>query len=149
MGSDYQAIYPEGANALGEFDITGGQITRSGLTQGYYRLTELQAPDGYQLLSEPIYFKLTAVSGQTVWQEVDVNGTVIDDPNFDFGSEGLILKNDKLKRDLTVEKQWDFSASNDFVQSSDLPYYVVKVEVYREGTGQIGDLLPTKLPVLI
>lgn len=148
MGSDYQAIYPEGANALGEFDITGGQITRSGLTQGYYRLTELQAPDGYQLLSEPIYFKLTAVSGQAVWQEVDVNGTVIDDPNFDFGSEGLILKNDKLKRDLTVEKQWDFSASNDFVQSSDLPYYVVKVEVYREGTGQIGDLLPTKVASL-
>lgn len=149
MGGDYQAIYPEGANALGEFDITGGQITREGLTQGYYRLTELQAPDGYQLLSEPVYFRLTAPSGQAVWQEVDDNGQVIDDPNFTFdASKQLILNNEKLKRDLTVEKQWDFSASNVFVILADLPYYVVKVDVYRDGTGQIGDTLPTKIASL-
>ena len=149
MGDDYQAIYPEGADALGEFDITGGQNTRSGLTKGYYRLTELQAPDGYQILSEPIYFKLTAnTGGQAVWEEVDATGTVTDNSHFDLTSDGLILKNDKLKRDLTVEKQWDFSASNDFVQSPDLPYYVVKVDVYREGTGQIGDTLPTKITSL-
>jgi hypothetical protein len=149
MGNDYQSIYPSGSNALGEFDITGGAIERNGLTKGLYRLTELQAPFGYQILDQPIYFRLTAdANNQAVWEEVDENGQIIDNPHFDFGVEGLILKNDKLKRDLTVEKQWDFSASNVFVTSADLPYYVVKVDLYRAATGQIGDTLATKVASL-
>ena len=38
---------------------TDGRITFNGLTEGTYTLTELEEPDGYNLLTEPIEFEIT------------------------------------------------------------------------------------------
>lgn len=140
MGTNWQTVYPTAV--LGEFTVNGS-ILREGLTNGLYRLVELTAPVGYQKLAEPIYFKQNSSSSSVPnFTETNAAGGVYDNPASELRLVDnkfiLTIENEVEKRNLIVEKTWDFSADNILVNLDDLEYYLVKVDIIREKADALG-----------
>ena len=54
-------------------------IELEGLESGYYRLKEIQAPEGYQILDSDIYFKVDSINNTLVL--VDMEGNELTETN--------------------------------------------------------------------
>ena len=100
----------------GETRITtyNGKVYIKGLPIGEYSIKEIVAPDGYSLLDEEVDFVLTAGS------YVEPKIVYVDDPTYQFGSEGYV----SLSYQKIMERGNDKNYGYGFAKANDSNNYI-------------------------
>ena len=125
-----------GWTPIGSRHTTGtyGSVTVQNLEPGIYKITEVVAPDGYDLTGGPIYVVLTGGMNKTVAVTGDV--TVINNPD-----EGGVVFANPQQVELTVEKvvnSGQLTVNEDHVFSFTLYSDPDMAEAYKVGTATVN-----------